>query len=178
MTDEAATLWLDTSVVWQATKLREIAALAKRSGVKVVIPAQVHMESYRQQRTARGDRFSADIFRGILEELRVEIAEMTLDAQTAEKWGEILHRRYPSEEAWRAAKLSCVKTRLPQEVTFQAERVPMTTDWLMALEIERREFYVAVDDAGEEWRALRATSPKRALTYDETLAWLRSRASE
>ena len=52
----------------------------------------------------------------------------------------------------------------------------MTTDWLMSLEAERRGAYVAVGDKGEEWEALRAMIPKRALSYEETLNWLREHA--
>jgi len=175
MTGEAATLWVDTSVVWgpTATKLRTIAELARESDVKVVVPAQVHMETYRQERTRHGEAFSIHVFRGIFQQLRVELAEMKLDMSGAEAWGELLCRRYRSEEAWQAAKLKCIKARLPADATFQAKRVPMTTDWLMALEIERRGFYVAVEDADEEWQALREL--KRAFTYEETLAWLRAR---
>jgi hypothetical protein len=46
----------------------------------------------------------------------------------------------------------------------------------MSLEVERQGYYVAVEDRGEEWAGLRAATPKRALTYEEALAWLRARA--
>ena len=52
--------------------------------------------------------------------------------------------------------------------------MPFTTDWLVALEVERREVFIAVEDKGEEWRALREASPKRALFYEEAVAWLAS----
>ena len=32
--------------------------------------------------------------------------------------------------------------------------------------------FIAVEDKGEEWRALREGSPKRALSYDEAITWL------
>jgi hypothetical protein len=69
---------------------------------------------------------------------------------------------------------SSVRARLPDEASVTADRVPFTTDWLVALEVERRGAFITVEDKGEEWRALREASPKRALTYAEALAWLTS----
>jgi hypothetical protein len=52
--------------------------------------------------------------------------------------------------------------------------VPFTTDWLVALEVERRGMFIAVEDKGEEWRKLRDLDPKRALSYEEAILWLTS----
>jgi hypothetical protein len=47
----------------------------------------------------------------------------------------------------------------------------MTTDWWIALAVERDvDAYVAVDDRGEEWRALRSLG--RAFSYLDALRWL------
>lgn len=173
------TLWLDTNVAWSARKVREIADLARAKGIKVVVHAQVHLESCRQTRelAARdGKSFSADRIRTFLQQLDVEVMEATLDQAAAEAWAELLHRRYPTDKAWKQAKLLAVKARLPEDAQLPSAEVPMTTDWLIALEAERRGDYVAVEDKGEEWNALRAATPKRALTFEETLAWLRARA--
>jgi hypothetical protein len=172
-------LWLDTNVAWSARKVREIAALAQAKGVKVVVHAQVHLESCRQTRELAakdGKRFSAERIRTFLQQLDVEVMEVSFDQATAEAWAELLHQRYPTDKAWQRAKLLSVRASLPSEAQVSAEGIPMTTDWLIALEAERCGAYVAVEDKGEEWEALRALSPKRALTYEETLAWLHGHA--
>jgi hypothetical protein len=51
----------------------------------------------------------------------------------------------------------------------------MTTDWLVALEVERQGATVAVGDKGIEWKALREMSPSRALSYDDAMRWLEGR---
>jgi hypothetical protein len=178
MTD-TPTLWVDTSIARSLKKLRILAELAQPKGVRVVIPAQVHLESYRQTREAaasRGAVFTVEQFRSGLAQLNIRVADMMLDMPTAEAWGEIIYGRYPGGDAWKAAKLSCLRARLPAEAELSADRVPLTTDWLMSLEVERQGYYVAVEDRGEEWAGLRAATPKRALTYEEALAWLRARA--
>lgn len=48
---------------------------------------------------------------------------------------------------------------------------PMSTDWLIALDVaERTEDFIVVNDRGPEWEA---QSP-RAFDYDAALAWLRA----
>lgn len=171
------TLWLDSSVAFSATKVRTIGELARAKEVKVVVSAHIHLEQYRKTREVaarKGDSFSVLRFRSVLATFNIEVADLHMDMLAAEAWGELLHVRYPSSDAWKAAKLACVRARLPGDTTLPGERVPMTTDWLIALEVERRGAYVAVGDQGEEWAALRAASPKRAFTYEETLAWLRA----
>lgn len=170
------TLWLDTSVAWSAACVRVIADLAQTKGIKVVVHAQVHLESCRQTRefAARdGKSYSAARVRSFLQQLDIEVVDGSFDQATAEAWADLLHRRYPTSDDWRRAKLLTVKASLPQEAQLSATSVPMTTDWLMSLEAERRGAYVAVGDKGEEWEALRAMIPKRALSYEETLSWLR-----
>lgn len=173
------TLWLDTSVAWSVPSVREIAKLAQRKGVKVVVHAQVHLETCRQRREAAardGKSFSAGRIHSFLQQLDIEVVEASFDRATAEAWAELLHERYPTGKDWQRAKLLTVKASLPAEAQVPAESVPMTTDWLMSLEAERCGAYVAVGDKGEEWGALRAMRPKRALSYEETLSWLRGRA--
>jgi hypothetical protein len=171
------TLWLDTSVAWSAAKVREIAELASAKGIKVVVHAQVHLETCRQMREAAakaGKSFSPERVRSFLQQLDIQVAQMIFDELKAEQWAELLHRRYPTSKAWKSAKLSTVKARLPPKAQVPVEEVPMTTDWWIALEVERCGAYVAVGDKGEEWEALRAMEPKRALNYEETIAWLRA----
>ena len=134
--------------------------------------AQVHLELCRQARERAGDAFDPQLIDSFLDGLGIAIAEAKLDRTTAEGWAEMIHRRYPTDAAWKAAKLSVVRARLPDDASVSADRVPFTTDWLVALEVERREVFIAVEDKGEEWRALREGSPKRALSYEEAVAWL------
>lgn len=169
-----ATLWIDSDVARSVPKIRRLAELAQTKGVKVVVHAQVHLEQCRQVRehAARTGRpFSPERIASFLDQLGVEVASATLDRATAEAWAELLHVRFPTEAAWKQAKLGAVHARLPEEAVT-ADRVPFTTDWLVALEVERRGEIIAVEDRGEEWRALREATPKRALAYDEAIAWL------
>jgi len=153
----------------QARKLSE---LAKTKGVRVVVHAQVHLEVCRQRRVKDGASFSPHIIESFLKQLDIEVFDSTLDRAAAERWAALLHQRYPTKKDWKSAKLSAVKARLPDDTSVPVERVPMTTDWLIALAIEDQGAYVAVEDRGEEWSALRATVPKRALSFVEALDWL------
>jgi hypothetical protein len=165
-------LWLDSDVARVPEKIREIAALANRKGVKVVVPAQVYLERNRQMLERMGDQFSRKLFDDFIDQLGIDIVEVPLDRARAGVWAELLNRRFPTGDAWKRAKLSAIRARLPDEATLDVRRAPMTTDWLTALEVERVKAYVAVEDKGEEWRALREMSPKRALFFDEAMRWL------
>lgn len=167
-----AELWLDSNVARSVPKVRQLAELAKRKGVQVLVHAQVHLEICRQQRERLGAAFSQERVTTFLDQLGIEVAAAQLDRAAAERWAEILDRRYPSSDAWKKAKLSAVKAKLPDDAVLPAHRVPMTTDWLIALEVQHRGAIIAVQDQGEEWGALRAAMPKRALSYDEALRWL------
>src|SRR5690349_11909682 len=130
-------LWLDTNVAWSARKVREIAELAQAKGIKVVVHAQVHLESCRQTRELAakgGKKFSGERIRTFLEQLDVEVVKASFDQATAEAWAELLHQRYPTEKDWQQAKLRTVKASLPPEAQVPSAEVPMTTDWLIALE--------------------------------------------
>ena len=55
--------------------------------------------------------------------------------------------------------------------------MPMTTDWLIALVVERDPAArIITRDEGEEWRALREMDPRRALSWDEAVDWLQGLA--
>jgi hypothetical protein len=165
-------LWLDSNVARSPGKVRELSKLAQQKGISVVVHAQVHLEICRQVRVREGAEFSQELIDSFLETHRVPVIGAQLDRSAAESWAELLQKRFPTSEAWKKAKLSAVKARLPSEAEVNAHRVPMTTDWLIALEVERRGSYIAVEDKGEEWKALREMTPKRALSYEEALRWL------
>jgi len=165
-------LWLDANVARSPQKVRRLANLARTKGIAVLAHAQVHLELCRQARQRAGSAFDPQIIDSLLLGLGITIAEAKLDRPTAETWAAMIHHRYPTDDAWKAAKLSVVRARLPEDASVSADRVPFTTDWLVALEVERREVFIAVEDKGEEWRALREGSPKRAFSYEEAVAWL------
>jgi hypothetical protein len=169
-------LWLDSDVARSTDKVRTLARLARRKGITVLVHAHVHMEQCRQVRehAARTGRpFDPGRMQSFLDQLDVQVAEAQLDRATAEAWAELLHDRFPTDADWKRAKLSTVRGRLPDDAVT-ADRVPFTTDWLVALEVERRGVFIAVEDRGEEWRRLRELDPKRALSYEEAIAWLTS----
>lgn len=163
-------LWLDTNVARSPRRVKELARLAQKKGVRVVVHAHVHLEIWRQRHVELKEKFSEEIVRSTLEQLGFQVFDVTLDRAAAERWGERLARRY--EDGWASAKLSAVRARLPEGTTLPAKKVPMTTDWLVALAVEDHDGVIAVEDKGEEWSALRAATPKRALSFEECLAWL------
>lgn len=173
-----ATLWIDSDIARSSKKVRQLAELAQSKGVKVEVHAQVHLEQCRQVRehaAKNGKPFAPELIQTFLQQVGVEVAEARLDRGTAEAWAELLHQRFPTDEAWKRAKLDTVLARLPKEAQITGDRVPFTTDWLVALEAERRGVFIAVEDKGEEWRRLRELDPKRAFSFDEAMAWLGAR---
>lgn len=175
----ADVLWLDSSVVRLGRrKLEGLAKLAQRKGVHVVVHAHVHLELCRYLRgsmRARGMEFAQSFVSTQLDQIGIFVWDASLGREDAEAWAELLDRRFPTDAAWQEAKLECVKARLPEGTRLRADGVPMTTDWLVALEVERQGARVAVGDKGLEWRALREAEPRRALSYDEAVAWLEDR---
>jgi hypothetical protein len=167
-------LWLDSNIVRNATWVREIVELAGPAGVRVVVHAQVHLELCRQLREKFGAGFDPASVAGYVEAAGFVVEDGSYSREDAEAWAAQIHQRYPTAAAWKAAKLSAVRGQLPAGAALPARGVPMTTDWLIALTVERRGGFVAVDDKGEEWAALRALNPPRAMTRDETMAWLRA----
>jgi hypothetical protein len=167
-------LWLDSDVAWSITKVTKLATLAKRKGITVFVHAHVHLEQCRQirERATAAKPYAPERINSFLDQLDIKIAEAKIDRATAEAWAELLYNRHPKEVDWKRAKLSSVRARLPDEASVTAAKVPFTTDWLVALEVERRGAFIAVEDKGEEWLALRESSPKRALFYNEAIAWL------
>jgi hypothetical protein len=91
-------------------------------------------------------------------------------------WATLLDQRHLYDDVWKQAKLDAVRARLPPGTRLTFAAVPMTTDWLVALEVERRGDRVAVDDTGPEWRALR--DARLALNYVEAVEWLEQRADQ
>lgn len=170
-------LWLDSDVARSARDCRELAKLAKRKGVKVVVSAQIHLEQCRQVRVnARktGRLFVPSLMGSFLEQLSIHVEPVVFDQAKAERWGELLDQTHPAPDDWRDAKLRAVHGRLPKAELPEASGVPMTTDWLIALEVHEREDFVASNDGGEEWKLLRAMTPPRAMKLATAMAWLES----
>ena len=180
-------LWLDTNVAWSPPKVRKLGELARQKGVQVFVHAQIHLEIWRQRHIKDGEDFLADLIWDFLQQLGIKVFDVVLDQATAERWGERLAQRYPDDDwqmsrkiagkakhpkdmAWKTAKLSSVRAQLPEQASISVHDVPMTTDWLVALAVEDYAGYIAVEDKGAEWDALRDAG--RALTFEESLAWL------
>jgi predicted kinase len=110
------TLWIDSDVARSVPKVRQLAELALAKGVKVVIHAQVHLEQCRQVRAEaarKGRPFSQERIQAFLDQLTIEVAEAMIDRATAEAWAELIHQRFPADDAWKRAKLDAVRARLP-----------------------------------------------------------------
>lgn len=145
--------------------------MAKERGVRVAVHAHVHLELCRHLRTKLRATYSPSVIRTYLEQQAVDIEAMTLDLVTAERWAERLAERYETLDSWENAKLSTLGGALRRDFVNEPGRMPMTTDWWVALMVEDNpEDRVAVDDQGGEWQTLRASG--RALTADQTKEWL------
>jgi hypothetical protein len=167
-------LWLDSTVARNTGQVRELAELADPKGIVLVVPAHIHLEQCRHQRSEckeRGTEFSLEVFDGFLEQLHVQVVELTLKKELAERWGERLHRRFSTRDQWRAAKLSSIRAKLAESAAVSTKRPPMTTDWLVALQIEDdQDGLVVTDDKGPEWDALRTSN--KAKSFDQAKEWL------
>jgi hypothetical protein len=170
-------LWVDSNSARSAPRIRELARLARRKGVSVVINPQVYLERRRQMRVecaSRGATFSALAFDDFLAQEGIDVPALVLDRSTAAAWADELYRRYPTSDAWELAKKATLGGQLRAGFEVLPGDMPMTTDWLIALVVESDpSARIITHDQGEEWRALRETDPRRALSWDEAMGWLR-----
>ena len=96
-----------------------------------------------------------------------------LDKSTASTFADALHRRYPTNKDWELAKKNTLGGDLRADYKVVPGKMPMTTDWLIALAVELDpESRIITEDKKEEWRHLREAEPKRAFRWDEAVAWL------
>jgi hypothetical protein len=168
-----AALWIDSSVARKPGVLLQLTDVAKRRGVRVFVHAHVQLEMCRHLRTEKRDRYSPATIRQYFMSQRVQITDMHLDEAAADRWAERLSRRYPTMKQWEEAKKSTLGGALRQEFVHEPGRMPMTTDWWVALQVEDKvEDRVAVDDWGGEWQPLRDAG--RALDSKEAMRWLES----
>ena len=166
-------LWLDTNVAFSPARLRTLCDLARRKRVEVAVHPQVYLERRRQMRAQTGTSFDEAVFDAFLRRAGIVVPSFTLDQPTAAAWADLLHRRYPTHDAWESAKQRTLGGELRAGFAVSPGRMPMTTDWLIALSIEPEPSWrVITDDKGEEWCALRDADPCRALRWDDAVAWL------
>ena len=166
-------LWVDTNKTRSAIKLAELTRLARRKKVDIVVHAQVYLETRRQQRVKLGAKFDEQTFDSFLLTQKIVVHEVVLDQTTAATFADALHRRYPTNERWEFAKKQTLGGELRADFKVEPGKMPMTTDWLIALAVELDpESRIITEDGKEEWRYLRETEPKRALGWDEAVAWL------
>jgi hypothetical protein len=164
-------LWIDSSVARRAGTLRQLTELAEERHVDVLVHAHVHLEMCRHLRCEHGDQYNPDMIREYFRVQRIRIEDMHLDERGADRWAERLYLRYPTMQQWEHAKKSTLGGDLRDGFVHEPGRMPMTTDWWVALQVEDNpDDRVAVDDDGGEWEALRAAG--RALKSDAARQWL------
>jgi hypothetical protein len=173
---DALRIWLDTSVARSVKNIRALCRLARKKGVRVKIHPQVYLERRRQLRAelaAKGKVFDEGAFDDLLEREGIAVPPFTLDQHRAGIWADTLHARYPSDGEWESAKQRTLGGELAKAFAVQPGLMPMTTDWLIALVVEHEaSARVITNDHGEEWLVLRDAEPRRALRWDEAIAWL------
>lgn len=174
-------LWLDTNVARSVKDLRSLARLAHNKHVTVVVHPQVYLERRRQRQVEcaeEGSVFDSALFDNFLEKFGIQVFEMNLGRSTASQWADTLFQRYPTHGAWEAAKKATLGGELKQGFKVEPGQMPMTTDWLVALEVEHdADSVIVTEDRGEEWKALREGQPERILSLNEAFGWLQSRPS-
>jgi hypothetical protein len=169
-------LWIDTNVARSADDLSDLSELAQSKGVTVVVHPQVYLERRRQMQVdcaRRKKHFSPEVFDSFLEEAGIQLFEMHLVRSSVAQWADILFSRYPTHESWEAAKKATLGGDLLKGFVVPPGQMPMTTDWLVALQVESDpSSFVITQDQGEEWRALRGAQPQRVFSWEEAVKWL------
>lgn len=168
-------LWIDTNVARSVTAIEALCSLAGSKGVEVVVHAQVYLERRRQMRVRSGNKFSEVRFDSFLRQHGILIADIHLDQPTTARWADGLYQRYPTDAAWELAKQRTLGGELRADFKVLPGKMPMTTDWLIALAVEDdATSRIITHDEGEEWRRLREAEPRRVLSWDEAVTWLES----
>jgi hypothetical protein len=170
-------LWFDTNVT-RSFAPRKLAALAQLAGTKAVqltVHPQVYLEVRRFMRVDKGPVFNPSLFDQFLVQSRIEFREVTATQATMTDWAELLATRYSTDLAWQDAKRRTLGGVTKDAFKVEPAHMPMTTDWLIALEIESDpESFVITHDDGEEWRPLRDAPQRRAFRWNEATDWLQS----
>lgn len=171
-------LWVDTNVARSAKDLRNLANLARQKQVPLVIHPQVYLERRRQKQVEcaeEGGAFNSVLFDNFLDRFGIQVFELHLARPNATAWADTLFLRYPTHAAWEAAKQATLGGELRKGFQVEPGRMPMTTDWLVALEVEHDpDSFVITEDQGEEWKALRDARPLRIFSLKEAFSWLQS----
>lgn len=168
-------LWIDTNAARSPRAIRDLCRLARSKGVEVLVHAQVYLERRRQQRAESGEQFSGMAFDDFLLVHRVRVVDIHLDQPTAARWADGLCQRYPTDRDWELAKQRTLGGQLIADFKIIPGKMPMTTDWLIALAVEEdAASRIITHDEGEEWQRLREAEPRRALRWDEAVTWLQS----
>ncbi|WP_437317853.1 hypothetical protein [Sorangium sp. So ce385] len=138
-----------------------------------MIHAQVYLERRRQQHVESGEQFSGTAFDDFLMVHRIRVVDIHLDQPTAARWADELCQRYPTDAEWELAKHRTLGGELIADFKIIPGKMPMTTDWLIALAVEEdAESRIITHDKHEEWRRLRDAEPRRVLSWDEAVTWL------
>lgn len=167
-------LWFDTNALWRKlSDLRSITELARAKGVTPLASAQVYLEDRRQTRVRLGSKFLARDFDALFAQL-FEIVDVPFNRATAARWADLLAERYPGRGDWRNACHATLGGRLREQFEELPARLPMTTDWWVALAVEDDAGARVVCDerGGEEWSALHEA--RRVFTWSEAQEWLES----
>lgn len=167
-------LWFDTNALWRKlSEQRTITGLARSKGLQPAVSAQVYLEDRRQTRlrfSAVGRAFHGHLYdQGFIQ--LYDVIDVPFDRATAAAWADRLALRYSERGAWREATRATLGGRLRAQFDELPARVPMTTDWWVALAVEDdADTRVVCDEGGEEWRSLREAGC--VLGWEEAHAWL------
>lgn len=116
-------------------------ALARGARVRAVVPVTAHLEKLLDLRQAKHAAYDGRKVREALQDARVEI--LPLDVDAAEVAAARLHTWFPNNDEWQAAK----RERLGLGGNANA---PATIDWVTAAMCPE-DAIVVTDDQGAEW---------------------------
>ncbi|MCK6574385.1 hypothetical protein L6V77_25160 [Myxococcota bacterium] len=116
---------------------------AGRAPITLAVSALAHAERIAQVRRRVGSAFNHErLYAGLLVSKGIAVAAFDEDAAVAT--AEALVRRFPTNEAWQAAKR-------PAPDGVPTHRVSATVDWFIAGHASPSHTIACVGDAGTEW---------------------------
>lgn len=153
---------LDTNVLWKVRRLEQLAIVARRNGHRVAVPALAHAERCAQLRREKGAAFDPETIAAFLDTHKIAI--LPFGRRTAERVAVALAARYPSPDAWHAARRERCAARFRVALAPGGETCPGTVDWYLAAPYGPPDHVLVTLDGGVEFAGTDVISLDEALS--------------
>jgi hypothetical protein len=151
---------LDTNVLWDTEKLGQLAAVARRRGHVLHVPALAWAERVAQRRRQIGATFDPAFMEAFLLTHTLHVAPF--DKALAERCAEALAERYPRKEHWYDARRARCALRFQMAQGDAGKPCPATVDWYLAAPYASPFVFVTLD-GGTEFEGTGAISLDAAI---------------